>query len=98
MCPRCPRERRLLARADEVIERTGAPLLASQEENEWPREDQTNPFAPPRQDQGEDAAPEESAERKFYMRQLQGIRFSHEEAAQAAKVADSTRPSALQII
>ena len=45
--PRCPRERRLLARADEVIERTGAPLLASQEENEWPREDHTNPFAQP---------------------------------------------------
>jgi len=47
VCPRCPRERRLLARADEVIERTGAPLLASQEENEWPREDHTNPFAQP---------------------------------------------------
>jgi len=50
------------------------------------------------QDQGEDAAPEESAERKFYTRQLQGIRFTREEAAQAAKVADSTRLSALQII
>src|SRR5262249_50785380 len=25
----------------------GAPLLASQEENEWPREDYTNPFAQP---------------------------------------------------
>jgi hypothetical protein len=44
------------------------------------------------------AAPEDSAERKFYTRQLQGIRFSREEAGQAAKVADSTRPSALQII
>ena len=51
-----------------------------------------------RQDQGEDAAPEESDERKFYARQLQGIRFTREEAAQAAKVADSTRLSALQII
>jgi hypothetical protein len=50
------------------------------------------------QDQGEDATPEESAERKFYARQLQGIRFTREEAAQAAKVADSTRPSALPII
>ena len=49
-------------------------------------------------DQGEDSAPEESAERKFYTRQLQGIRFSREEAAQAAKVADSTRPSPLQTI
>src|SRR5262245_44211855 len=27
--------------------RSGAPLLASQEENEWPREDHTNPFAQP---------------------------------------------------
>ena len=44
------------------------------------------------------AAPEGSAERKFYTRQLQGIRFTREEAAQAAKVADSTRLSALQII
>ena len=44
------------------------------------------------------AAPEGSAERKFYTRQLQGIRFTREEAAQAAKVADSTRPSALPII
>jgi hypothetical protein len=26
---------------------SGAPLLASQEENEWPREDHTNPFAQP---------------------------------------------------
>src|ERR1700747_2958966 len=25
----------------------GAPLLAAQEENEWPREDHTNPFAQP---------------------------------------------------
>jgi hypothetical protein len=44
------------------------------------------------------AAPEDSAERKFYTRQLQGIRFSREEAGQVAKVADSTRPSPLQII
>jgi hypothetical protein len=44
------------------------------------------------------AAPEDSAERKLYTRQLQGIRFSREEAGQAAKVADSTRPSPLQII
>src|SRR5262245_59813079 len=27
--------------------RSRAPLLASQEENEWPREDHTNPFAQP---------------------------------------------------
>jgi hypothetical protein len=27
--------------------RKRAPLLASQEENEWPREDHTNPFAQP---------------------------------------------------
>src|SRR5215510_4159645 len=37
----------LIVAADEVIERTGASLLASQEENEWPREDHTNPFAQP---------------------------------------------------
>src|SRR5262249_41996783 len=28
--------------------RKRAPLLASQEENEWPREDHTNPFAQPK--------------------------------------------------
>src|SRR5262245_6240786 len=39
---------RMLARADELInEAAGAPLLASQEENEWPRDDHTNPFAQP---------------------------------------------------
>src|SRR5262245_25458551 len=38
----------MLARADELInEAAGAPLLASQVENEWPREDHTNPFAQP---------------------------------------------------
>src|SRR5262245_55005096 len=37
---------KLLARADSN-EAAGAPLLASQEENEWPREDHTNPFAQP---------------------------------------------------
>jgi len=36
----------LLARADDRVRRR-VPLLASQEENEWPREDHTNPFAHP---------------------------------------------------
>jgi hypothetical protein len=44
------------------------------------------------------AAPEDSAERKFYTRQLQGIRFSREEAGQAAKAADSIQPFPLRLI
>jgi hypothetical protein len=37
----------LVGVAHRLRQRWRAPLLASQEENEWPREDHTNPFAQP---------------------------------------------------